>query len=192
MRTTLTYENRSLNPHVSRIGLYWHLSNDMPAATPVIWHVIEKCRFGWHHPVDIDWEPTFLLRDSFGNRRPINPGIIDLETGTTIQGPTGYGLKLSYIVTQAFPQPDFSLLFCRNQRPFAEFSLQTPGSWAVTMPNILILQIGGRQNRESQTDWSGTAVYLDGLKSLKVGLSGGAPGPYSTPLALKAYGGQPL
>jgi hypothetical protein len=189
MHTWLTYENRSLNQHIGRIGLFWDISSDLPDMTPVLWRVIEQCRFNWHHPLCIDWEPTFLLCDQWGNQRAIDTGTFDPETGTRIDGPFGHGLNSQFILTHQSRRSDLSFVICRNKRPLAHMPLSTTGSWSLTMPGTVVMQLDCPVKLSSRIiDPKGTGFSLNGLKSLKVALRGGAPGAGSTPLSLVSYG----
>jgi hypothetical protein len=188
----LTYENGSLNPHVSRVGIFWDVSGMVPGALPVLWAAIERCRYGWHHPICIDWEPAFLIRDSYGNERPLLSGHRNPDTGTRIDGPHGYGLGSGLYLSQAEPRPDLSLCICRNNRPIAELPLASAGSWALFMPDRLIFQIDCRAElRGRVTDPCGTPFALGGLQALKVQLRGGTPGPWATPLTFVSYRAEP-
>lgn len=189
MHTWLTYENNSLNPHISRIGLFWDVASAAPGAIPVLWNVIEKCRFGWHHPICIEWKPTFLLRDLWGNQRKLSAGVDYLETGTRVDGPSGPGLNSQIIITQKIRRTDLSFVICRNNRAVVEIPLSTVGTWALMMPDRLILQLDCPVKLHSKIiNPKGTVFSLNGLRSLKVALRGGAPGAGSTPLQLISHG----
>jgi hypothetical protein len=192
MRTWLTYENGSLNPHVSRVGIFWDVSEMVPGIVPVLWAAIERCRYGWHRPLCVAWEPTFLIRDSDGNECPLQPGHDNPETGTRVDGPHGHGLKSGLLLSQSAPRPDLSLCICRDNRPIAELPLGHAGSWALLMPDRLKFQIDCRAElRGRMTDTQGASFALGGLHALRVQLRGGAPGPRSTPLIFVSYRAEP-
>lgn len=193
MRTWLTYENGSLNPHVPRLGIFWDVARDVPGTVPVLWKAIEKCRFGWHHPLCIDWEPSFLLRDRYGNQRQLTPGVTYSDTGTRLDGPEGSGLSAAFLLSQHVPRPDLVFMICRNNRPMAEISLVAAGTWSLTLPDRMVMQIECPIRLYSQlTEPAGIPFALTGLRSLRVALRGGAPGPLSTPLHLVPYRAEPL
>ncbi|TIX90336.1 hypothetical protein [Rhizobium sp. P44RR-XXIV] len=192
MQTWLTYENVSLNPHVSRVGIFWDVSGMLPGTMPVLWAAIERCRYGWHHPLHVSWEPAFLIRDSYGNECPLQPGRDNGDTGTRIEGPHGYGLKSGLLLSQSTPRPDLSLCICRDNRPIAELPLDRVGAWAVFMPDRLKFQIDCRAALRGRiTDAYGTPFALSGLQALTVQLRGGAPGPRATPLTFVSYRAEP-
>ena len=188
MRTWLTYENYSLNPHVCRIGLFWNIACMVPGTVPVLWEVIEKCRYGWHHPLNIEWEERWMLRDRWGNQQAINPGSSQSVTGTFVEGPFGHGLNSTITLTQKIPQPNLQFIICRNDKPIAEIPLDLEGSWHLQMPDRLKMQLDCRTKlNERIYDRRGTEISLKGIRSLKVALRGGTPGPMSTPLEFSAY-----
>ncbi|SCB24890.1 hypothetical protein [Rhizobium hainanense] len=192
MQTWLTYENGSLNPHVSRVGVFWDVSGMLPGAMPVLWAAIERCLYGWHHPLCIGWEPAFLIRDSYGNECPLRPGFYNPDTGTRIDGPHGHGLRSGFLLSQSVPRPDLSLCICRDSRPIAEMPLGHAGSWAMSLPDRLKFQIDCKSElRGRVADTCGTSFALSGLQALRVQLRGGTPGPRATPLTFVSYRAEP-
>ncbi|MDO9418449.1 hypothetical protein [Pararhizobium sp.] len=192
MQTRLTYENGSLNPHVSRVGLFWHVSGMAPGAVPVLWAAIERCRFGWHHPISIGWPPSFWIRDVNGNECPLPEGYDNPQTGTRIDGPHGHGLRSGFVLTQDTPRPDLALCICRNGRSMAELPLAAAGSSALFMPDRLVFQIDCATRLHGRmTDTGGTSFAVGGLQALTVQLRGGTPGPWATPLNLVSYRAEP-
>ena len=189
MHTKLTYENHSLNPHIGRLGLFWDVEKLVPGTRPLLWKAIEKCRYGWHHPISIEWQAGFLILDSCGNQRQLTAGSYSSETGTRILGPFGCELNSQITLIQERPRPDLSFAICRNGQPLAKFPLGMVGSWSLTMPDQLKMQIECRAKvAQPITDPEATVFSLNGMRSFNIALCGGAPGPCSTPLRLVSYG----
>lgn len=192
MRTRLTYENGALNPHVSRIGLFWDVSGMGLNAVPVLWALVERCRYGWHHRLDIGWTAEFRIVDADGNERALEPGCRNTETGTLIE-PTSQAVSGSVVLHQAVSRPDLRLLVCRNRRTMAFLPLGMPGSQPLALPQQLVFQLDCQAELGDRIrDRRGTGFSLSGLAALTVRLQGGAPGPRSTPLTFISHRAEPV
>lgn len=178
--------------------------NDVPggASTAVIWKVIRRCWRDWEHPFDLPGRLRMLLRDSAGARlwAPAHvgaqiralageSGVLRLETARATDPSTFEirNLSLRSALTAEIWRGDRVLAVQRGIAVGATVPFRfRPSLW---LSAVSRLEEGAPLNGGM---WLGFPVELDlfGFVSTDIVMTGGGPGPRSTPLTFQLTGGR--
>ena len=196
MYTDIQFENASLNPNVRSVAMLWGLECKFPQARPLVWYRIVNCGFLWQHPLRIDWRLGYSLK--------LPSGRIVEEKGAGDAG--RYSIKASIeqgggedrirLLPRAGGEFVESVLLMRNGKALLEVSIP-PGEereLVLARKIYFVADLIGKEglpviDRLPRNGRNG--LVLDSMRSMRVTMKGGEPGPKSGPIHFIGHGRTP-
>ncbi|WP_171172952.1 hypothetical protein [Ruegeria sp. HKCCD8929] len=192
MTTKLTFENRSLNPNVRRVGLFWGVPDAVGEVRPLTWQVVLRCPFLWHRTFEIDLALCVRFVSREGNVTPsvqVDRKVVFREVTITPER-SGDAIDLKVSVPRGHAYHKLQAL--RSGAPLAETRLPRQGDCVVRVPDRLTFaaDITTRQGLRIDRREIGpgaTSFDLHRVHAMRVAMYGGTPGPSSDPIRFFAY-----
>lgn len=190
----LTFINRSNDENNSDILIFSKNVATSFDEIAVAWQVIRNCGQGWSHPVEYPAAVTVGVMDAYGNYSPQ----MQAENGqafAVVRRASGDALVLSgqssspqeISIANDLPLGAISAIVFRDGKPYAMKQTVAPQQKAVFQfkPTIFIgvvsqVEEGQILNSAIISDIN-TEISLLGIASADIVMSGGGPGPQSTP-----------
>lgn len=173
MVTELVFVNRSLNPNVRVVSLFWALRDGV---MPLCWYSIRACGFLWWHPLRLHAAWGAVACDRFGNRRRL--------ACETVQEGSSEALHIPALADVGGLQ---ALWLTCDGRAAGQVPLSAGQDLTVPLPHALTFcadpGIAPEMPVPPTACPPGTcAVPVRGRAAVTVAMTGGAPGPRSTPI----------
>lgn len=193
MDTTIEFENLSLNTNIRQIGIVPRLDTK-PVSPPRVWDVISNCQYSWRHPFTIPWVLSCRLTDrtgqTFGPFAASDARDARLaKLGITLSG------SAQELSVEAIPDTQVhSVTFCIGNRP-ATWPLRLIDRVFARLSEAATLIADVEKDEDLPRHAAafgprghGTRLDLAGVRTARVAMQGGAPGPRSDPIRFIAYG----
>jgi hypothetical protein len=193
MTSVVTFENRSLNRNVTRVGLFWGRPADFAEARrPLTWQVILRCPYLWHRTFQIDLRLSVRFLSAEGN---VTPDIaVPASTGFRefMLEPYRDGDKIVMNLRTPKKHPYRKVQLVRGGFPVADAWLPQDGSCEVAVSDILTFSPDMTTRAGVPVDLreivEGTRSFdLHGITSMRVAMQGGKPGPASDHIHFEPY-----
>ncbi len=194
MYTDIQFVNRSLNPNLPSVGMYFGKGDIATGSQILLWHLVTRCGFLWCHPVRVHWDylcefrgrnDKSLFRGSLQNLLACRELADDF--GINIQSTITQGQEtLRIFKTTKSIVERMSLL--RNGVPAAAVSFPWPGN-ALSVPVTSRISLCADMYlkecdviNDKNLNRSQHSFNLQGIRSLSIHMKGGQPGPHSEPI----------
>lgn len=191
----LNFINQSNDQHNSKVVIFQANEAD-PRAIPIAWKVIENCGPGWTHPFTYDTDTTIAAGDSYGNYTPQLPAgagrqfrLTESPTGNLLKA-TGHSAGADAIeFVNGLTKGAAGAYLYRGGRLFAATPGVVPGQEAVfVFRPVIRIRVVVQAQEGAAIDpvilsHASAQLSLAGIGSADIVMTGGGPGPGSTPYA---------
>jgi len=192
----LTFFNESNDANNSNVVIFARNVGTSFEELAVAWQVIRNCGQGWSHPLKYPAAVTVGVVDAYGNYSPQLPAktgqafsVARAPSGDVLasSGPSGSPLEIS--IENGLPVGAITAVVFRDGKPYALRNAIAPQQKAVFAfkPTIFIGVVSeveeGQVLDSAVISAVNTEFSLLGLASADIVMTGGGPGPQSTPFA---------
>ncbi|MFI2767933.1 hypothetical protein [Ruegeria faecimaris] len=192
MTTQLVFENRSLNPNVRRVGLFWDCLDHDQHIRPLTWQVVLQCPYRWYRSFQIDLTLSVRFVNREGN---ISPDVLvdrKVVCGEATIEPRrkGDGIDLTITVPKGHRLHKVQVVRCGF--PLTETRLPLQGECVLRAPDRLNFAADMTTRQGFRIDrreiGPGVASFdLHHVQAMRVAMYGGTPGPKSDPINFFGY-----